>query len=105
MIRGKAEALGVRLEGIALRDPASDARRDAYVTRYVELRKHKSVTADQARERVARPHYFGALAVDAGEADGMVCGLNSETKPFIPAFEIVRMRAGFKRASSVFVMS
>jgi phosphate acetyltransferase len=34
-----------------------------------------------------------------------VSGLNSETKPFIPAFEIVKMREGFKRASSIFVMA
>ena len=43
--------------------------------------------------------------VRAGAAEGMVSGLNSETKPFLPAFEIVKMREGFSRASSVFVMS
>jgi hypothetical protein len=26
-------------------------------------------------------------------------------KPFVPAFEIVRLRDGFKRASSVFIMA
>jgi phosphate acetyltransferase len=36
---------------------------------------------------------------------GFVSGLNSETKPFLPAFEIIKMRPGFKRASSVFVMA
>lgn len=53
---------------------------------------------------MALPHFFGALAVRAGEAAGMVSGLNSETKPFIPAFEIIKMQPGFKRASSVFIM-
>jgi len=43
--------------------------------------------------------------VRAGEAVGFVSGLNRETKPFIPAFEIVKMREGMKRASSVFVMA
>jgi phosphate acetyltransferase len=104
-IRGKAAALGVALDGIRLRDPARDPSREAFASRYLELRSHKGVTAEQARERALRPHFFGALAVDAGEAEGMVCGLNSETKPFIPAFEVVRMRPGFKRASSVFVMA
>jgi len=104
-LRGKATALGVKLDGIALRDPARDPSREAFAARYLALRAHKGVTADQARERALKPHYFGALAVDAGEAEGMVCGLNSETKPFIPAFEIVRMRPGIKRASSVFVMA
>lgn len=104
-IRGKAKAFGVTLDGVRLRDPARDPRREAFAARYEELRRHKGVTLEQARERARLPHYFGALSVDAGEAEGMVCGLNSETKPFIPAFEIVRMRPGIKRASSVFVMA
>jgi phosphate acetyltransferase len=104
-IRDKAKTLGVALDGIALRDPASDASREAFDSRYLELRAHKGVTREIAHERVSKPHYFAALLVASGEADGMVSGLNSETKPFIPAFEIVKMRSGFKRASSVFVMA
>jgi phosphate acetyltransferase len=45
------------------------------------------------------------LAVERGEADGFVSGLASATKPFVPAFEVIRMREGFRRASSVFVMA
>ena len=103
-IREKAKALGVVLDGVAVRDPATDPRRAAFEAEYLELRKAKGVTPQVAAERVALPHYFGALAVRAGEASGMVCGLNSETKPFIPAFEIVKMKPGYKRASSVFIM-
>jgi len=104
-VREKAGALGVPLDGIDVRDPATDPRRAAFEAEYVELRKHKGVTPEIARERVALPHYFAALAVRAGEAVGFVSGLNSETKPFLPAFEIIKMRPGFKRASSVFVMA
>ena len=104
-IRAKAEELGVGLDGIELRDPASDPRRKDFEAEYRELRKHKGMTPEKAAERVALPHFFGALAVRAGEAAGMVSGLDSATKPFIPAFEIVKMRAGMKRASSVFVMA
>jgi phosphate acetyltransferase len=104
-VRGRATALGVGLEGIEVRDPASDRRRKDFEAEYVELRKHKGVTPEIARERVALPHYFAALAVRAREAVGFVSGLNSETKPFLPAFEIIRMRPGMKRASSLFVMA
>jgi phosphate acetyltransferase len=104
-VRDKAKALGVALDGIEVRDPATDPRRTAFEAEYVGLRKHKGVTPEIARERVALPHYFAALAVRAGEAVGFVSGLNSETKPFLPAFEIIKMREGFKRASSVFVMA
>lgn len=103
-VRDKAASLGLSLDGIVVRDPATDPARANFEASYLELRRHKGVTAELARARVAQPHYFGALIVDSGEADGMVSGLNSETKPFVPAFEVVRMREGFKRASSVFVM-
>jgi phosphate acetyltransferase len=104
-IAEKARSLGVSLEGVLVRDPATDPRRAEFEAEYLALRRHKGVTPEIARERAGLPHYFAALAVRAGEAAGFVSGLNSETKPFLPAFEIVRMREGFKRASSVFVMA
>jgi phosphate acetyltransferase len=103
-VEAKAAALGVPLEGIEIRDPATDAKREELEAEYVELRKHKGMTPDRASELVAQPHFFGALAVRAGDAVGMVSGLNSETKPFIPAFQIIKMAEGYKRASSVFIM-
>jgi phosphate acetyltransferase len=104
-MEAKAKAAGVSLEGVELRDPEGDKSRKAFDANYLELRKHKGMTKELASERVALPHFFGALVVRSGEAAGMVAGLNSDSKPFIPAFEIIKMREGIKRASSVFVMA
>lgn len=104
-IEKAAAAHGLSLDGVELRDPATDARRAAFEAEYVSLRQKKGATPELARERLALPHYFGAMLVHLGEADGMVAGLNSETKPFLPSFEIVRMTEGMKRASSVFIMA
>lgn len=104
-VREKAHALGVDLGGVELRDPAKDPERARFIARYFELRKHKGMTPERAKEMAALPHYFAALLVDAGQADGLVSGLNSETKPFIPAFEIIGLQKGYKRASSVFIMA
>src|SRR5262249_13413113 len=103
-VAARAAELGVPLDGIDVRDPVSDPRREDFIRAYLELRRHKGVTEEVAGARVALPHYFAALLVHAGEADGFVSGLDSATKPFIPAFEIVRVREGFKRVSSVFIM-
>ena len=103
-VAARAAELGVPLGGIEVRDPAADPRRDQFAHAYFEARRHKGVTEPLARERAAWPHYFAALMVEAGKADGFVSGLDSRTKPFVPAFEIVRLREGFKRASSVFIM-
>lgn len=107
----KAEGLGVPIvlgagpiEGIETRDPASDPERAQLAKVFYELRKHKGLTEEQAAQKVLEPHFFGALLVKQGLADGMVSGLRSETKPFLPAFQIIKMRAGFSRASSVFIM-
>lgn len=100
-----AAGFAVGLSGIEVRDPETDPGLQKLAARYHELRRHKGVDAAAALEKARLPHYFAALLVDAGEAQGFVSGLNSETKPFLPAFEVVRLREGYKRASSVFVMA
>jgi phosphate acetyltransferase len=99
-----ADGLGIDLAGITLRDPAADDELDAFAAAYYERRRAKGVTPEVARARATLPHYFGAHMVRVGAATGMVSGLDSATKPFLPAFEIVGLRDGVKRASSVFVM-
>lgn len=103
-VRSGAASLGVSLDGIEVRDPETDQALASYEETYFELRRHKGVSREAARARVRLPHYFGALMVASGEADGLVSGLNSQTRPFLPAFEVVRLREGFHRASSVFIM-
>src|SRR5437762_4079003 len=97
-IRSNARQRGVSLDGISVRDPRNDPSLTEYATSYHDLRKHKGVTPEVTRERAALPHYFGALMVRSGSAAGLVSGLNSETKPFVPAFEVVNLRPGYPRA-------
>ena len=103
-LRDRAKGFGVDFAGIEIQDPATDAATPQYAATYYTLRKHKGVSEEAAREKARLPHYFGALMVRAGAAEGMVSGLNSDTKPFLPAFEVVKLRDGYSRASSVFVM-
>ncbi|HUG55069.1 MAG TPA: phosphate acetyltransferase [Vicinamibacteria bacterium] len=103
-VAARAAELGLPLDGIEVRDPDADPRREQFARAYFERRRHKGVTEDVARTRSRLPHYFAALMVEAGEADGFVSGLHSATKPFLPAFEVVRLREGLRRASSVFIM-
>ena len=83
-VRRRASDLGVPLEGIAVRDPSAGPWREDYARAYQELRRLKGVTAAQAAEKAALPHYHAALMVRAGDADGFVSGLDSATKPFLP---------------------
>jgi phosphate acetyltransferase len=103
-VRNFAALLSIDLTNISIVDPTHDERLSLYQNTYYELRKDKGIDLATAQTRVRLPHYFGALMVRHNDADGMVSGLNSETKPFIPAFEIIKLKEGFKRASSTFVL-
>ena len=99
-----AKKAKINLEGIDIHDPKLDKNFDKYVAEYFEMRKHKGISEADAAAKMKLPHYFGAMMVHMGEADGMVSGLDSKTKPFIPAFEIIKLKEGYKRASSMFVL-
>ena len=99
-----AKKLNIDLKGIDIHNPKEDSNFEQYVHEYCQMRKHKGMREKEAVELMRKPHYFGAMMVHMGAADGMVSGLSGETKPFIPAFQIVGLREGFKRASSVFVL-
>jgi len=85
-------------------DPSKDEKFDEYVETYYELRKHKNITKDFAVEQMKKPHYYAAMCVYKDRCDGMVSGISSETKPFLPAFEIIKTVPGIKRVSSVFFL-
>lgn len=83
-------------------DPTSDKDYERGCAEYTELRKHKGLTLDAAREQMKKYNYYGAMLVRLGRFDGMVSGINSETKPFLPAFEIIKTAPGLNKASSLF---
>ncbi|HEY9731094.1 MAG TPA: phosphate acetyltransferase [Drouetiella sp.] len=103
-IESKAKSLGIDLSGIEMVDPATSSDLDDFSKTYFDLRKHKGITTEQAASKIKLSHYYGAMMVRKGKADGMVSGLNSETKPFLPAFEIIQLKEGFRKASSLFVL-
>lgn len=104
-VRSRADGLGVELDTVDVVDPTADDRLEQYAERYVELRSHKGVTLDQARDRMTDVSYFGTMMVRAGDADGMVSGAAHTTAHTIrPAFEFIRTRPGVDVVSSVFLM-
>jgi malate dehydrogenase (oxaloacetate-decarboxylating)(NADP+) len=57
-------------------DPEDDPRYNEFVTTYLERTWRRGVTADRARTMVrTRPTAIGAIAVQRGEADALICGV------------------------------
>jgi len=101
-IKNAAKETGADTAIIEIIEPEKDKLFNEYVNEYFELRKHKNITMDFAKEQMKKVHFFAAMCVKTGRADGMVSGINSETKPFIPSFEIIKTAKGISRVSSLF---
>ncbi|MEU7110855.1 phosphate acetyltransferase [Streptomyces sp. NPDC046182] len=107
VIRKKAADLGIDLSSPStqLIDPQSSELRDAFATKYAELRAHKGVTVELAYDVVSDVNYFGTLMVEEGLADGMVSGsVHSTAATIRPAFEIIKTKPEASIVSSVFFM-
>jgi phosphate acetyltransferase len=104
-IRAKASKLNINIEGAQIIDPAASAYYDDFVQTYFEIRKHKNIVMDVARDRMSDPTYFGTMMVHKGLADGMVSGSITTTAQTIrPAFEFIKTKPGMSVVSSIFIM-
>ncbi|MDR2701188.1 MAG: phosphate acetyltransferase [Spirochaetaceae bacterium] len=105
-IRQLASREGVNLDGIAVLDPASSSRIADFAGEFYELRKHKGMTAEQAKIDMADPLRWGAMMVHLGDADAMVAGAENTTGDVLRAgLTIIGTTPGLKTASSCFVMT
>lgn len=105
-VQAAAEKNGVKLDGIAIIDPASSDRLEAYSQEYYQLRKHKGMTEEQARVDIQDPLRWGAMTVRLGDCDGMVAGAeNTTANVLLSAFTIIKTAPDTKYASSCFVMT
>jgi phosphate acetyltransferase len=101
----KQAARGADLSGIAIVDPATDARFKAYAEKLYELRKEKGVTMEKAEALMKDELYFGVMMVKMGEADGMVAGaIHSTGDTLRPALQIIKTAPGISVVSSCFLM-
>ncbi|MFD6463780.1 phosphate acyltransferase, partial [Streptomyces roseolus] len=86
-------------------DPSTSGYLADFAAEYTELRKHKGMTIERARETMTDISYFGTMMVYKGIADGMVSGAAHTTAHTIrPSFEIIKTVPGVSTVSSVFLM-
>ncbi len=86
-------------------DPATSELREGFAQDYYELRKHKGMTLENAREEILDTLKFGALLLRNDKVDAMVAGAERTTGDVLVAgFTIVKTAPGVKYASSCMVM-
>ncbi len=104
-IRARATELGLDIAAAKVLDPKEGELFERFAHEYAELRKHRGMTVERAREIVGSVSYFGTMMVQTGIADGMVSGAIHTTAHTIrPAFEIIKTTPDVSIVSSVFLM-
>jgi phosphate acetyltransferase len=93
------------LDKVTIIDPVNSDYYNDFVETFYELRKHKNVNHDIAKDLMSDVSYFGTMMVYKGLADGMVSGSIHTTQHTIrPALQIIKTKKGISVVSSVFFM-
>lgn len=105
-ILAKAEELGLaNIKKAEFEDPDNRDFTEKYAELFVELRKKKGVSLEDARYTVKNPLYLGCLMIKAGDADCMVAGALSPTSSVLrAAFQVLKTKPGISVVSGAFIM-
>jgi len=102
----KKNSEGLDLSKAVIIDPAKAAKTQEYIDMFVELRKSKGMTPEEAEKLLLNEYmYYACMMVKAGDADGVVSGAcHSTANTLKPALQIVKTKPGTKLVSAFFVM-
>ncbi len=86
-------------------DPATSEWVDAYAAALHEQRQRKGITLREAFALLGQPNYFGAMMVQAGDADAFVAGLTYHYPDVIrPALEVIGSAPDVSRVAGLYLM-
>ena len=104
-IKSKASELNININEARIIDPNTFEKFEEYANTFYELRKHKGITLEQAKEILKDLNYFGTMLVHMNEADGLVSGATHTTADTIrPALQIIKTKDKYHKVSSFFFM-
>lgn len=98
--------LEVDLTGLKVVDPDTDPNFEHYAETLFELRKHKGMTIEKAKEILSTDYLtYGIMMVKEKDADGMVAGACHSTADTLrPALQILKTAPGTDLVSGFFIM-
>ena len=97
---------GFDITGATIIDPNTYEKTKEYEDLFVELRKSKGLTHEDARKQMLSDYTTnGCQMLKAGDADGLVSGAcHSTANTLRPALQIIKTKPGTKLVSGFFVM-
>ncbi len=97
---------GYDISGATIIDPFTYEKTEEYLNLFVELRKNKGLTYEEAKKTALGDYmYYACLMVKAGDADGVVSGAcHSTANTLRPSLQIIKTKPGVKLVSAFFLM-
>jgi len=97
---------GFDVSGATIINPYTYEKTEDYINLFVELRKAKGLTYEEAKETILNDYmYYACLMVKAGDADGVVSGAcHSTANTLRPSLQIIKTKPGVKLVSAFFLM-
>ncbi len=97
--------LDVDISSAVIVNPKTDAKREAYADKMVEIRKSKGLTKEEALNLLNDPLYFGPMMIKCGDADGELAGaINATGDVLRPALQYIKTVPGCSVVSGAFFM-
>jgi phosphate acetyltransferase len=102
----KKNSAGCDISKAVIIDPNTYEKTQKYEDLFVELRKSKGLTHEEARKIMLSDYaYYACLIIKAGDADGMVSGACHSTADTLrPSLQIIKTKPGTKLVSAFFLM-
>ena len=97
---------GLDISKATIINPFTYEKTEEYANLFVELRKAKGLTYEDAKKTMLNDYmYYACLMVKAGDADGVVSGACHSTGDTLrPSLQIIKTKPGTKLVSAFFVM-
>jgi len=97
--------LGLDLSKAVIIDFKNSPMQKEFVDKFYELRKHKNLTYEAAKDAMLNYNYFATMMVHLGYADAMVSGaIGSTGETVLPALQIIKTKKDVDIVSSLFFM-
>ena len=102
----EANSKGLDISKAKIINPFTYEKTEEYLNLFVELRKAKGLTYEEAKKIALGDYmYYACLMVKAGDADGVVSGACHSTGDTLrPSLQIIKTKPGIKLVSAFFVM-
>ncbi|PSM52794.1 phosphate acetyltransferase [Campylobacter blaseri] len=99
----KASDLKLDLSSAEIIDNEKNTLLDEFANIFYELRKHKGVDLQKAKDSVKNRNYFATMLVYTGKAEAVVSGADGTTADTIrPALQIIKTKPGISSVSGSF---